>query len=294
MIQVKRLARIKHAVRNRAAAEAFYMDVLGARKFFDGFLESEQRHARLYVISNFCIEAVASQDPDDDIARFLERLGERLYSVTLTVEDLNEAESHLNRSGVRTERPAQAYVAVDRDDFLGVRFELTSDDLPGDPRLEEGWSTEHWWSEHPVGIRGMWSVTTLVRDLEAAQGLYRRALGAEVLFTNPGQVASRAASWVGLGTNGVVGLMEPRDNESDLTKVVAQQGMQGIHALSIQTRGIPESTKYFVSKGIGVVGQPEYYAMPHPKMCFGARLMLGGTPETTSPFHKIRERYIQG
>ena len=293
MIHVERLLRIQHAVRDTRAAGAFYEEVLGARKFYEGPIDFERRHSALYVVSNFCVEPVSDPDPSSRVGRFLAEYGERFYSLTLQVEDLAAAEEHLRGNGIRIDRHTPEYSGLDSDDFLGVRYELTEHGLPDDPRLQDGWSPDFWWDEHPVGFRGIWSVSTMVPDLDEARGLYEKALGAEELYTRPGEVASRAATWVGMGSNAVIGLLEPRGTPSDLTKVVEQQGVRGIHALSIQTKGIPQSTSYFRSKGIGLVGNPQFYAMPHPKMCHGARFMLGRGPQEGDPFFDIRARYMK-
>lgn len=278
MIQIERVLRITHAVHDQPAAEAFYQDLLGARRFFEGFLESEQRRASLYVIGNLCIEPVSSSDPTSRVGRFLESNGQGLFSVLFAVKDLDQAAEHLASHGVRFIRPSRSCLAADPRDTLGTPMEFTDVPLPHDPRLVAGWSTDYWRDEHPMGIALVWSIMTLVPETEPALDFSTRVLGVRVLYTASGTVASKTMTFVMAGSS-VVGLMEPRKTPSDLTKVVERQGTEGLHSISMRMKSIPDTVKYLRSKGIGVIGRPAAYTMPHPRMCFGARFMLGHMPK---------------
>ena len=290
MIHVERLLRVAHAVHDRAAAQRLYEDVFGAKLFHSGPLEAEGRDGCLLLISNLCID-LASAERDEGVGRFLAERGEGFCSVLFRVADLDEAQRHLGECGVRVARRTPSLLAVAPEDTLGVQFELTDRDLPGDPRLDGRWSGAYWRDEHPAGILGFWAVTTLAPDVAAARELYARVFGAELVSARPGVVASREVNFLALG-RGVIGIMEPRASPSDLTKVVARQGTEGIHAVSGQLKSVPDAVRYFRSKGIGLVGSGEYYVMPHPRMCFGARFMMGRGPEPGDPMWELRRRFM--
>lgn len=59
--------------------------------------------------------------------------GDMIYSVTLKVLDLDNAESHLKTKGVRTTRPEPETIVADIDDTLGAQWHFTTRHLPNDP-----------------------------------------------------------------------------------------------------------------------------------------------------------------
>lgn len=278
MIEIQRILRVTHAVHDQPAAEAFYRDVFGARQFFEGSLETEQRQASLYAVANLCIEPVSATDPSGRLGRFLATNGQGLFSMLFGVRDLDQAAEHLASHGVRFDRPSRSFLAADPRDTLGTPMEFTDVPLPSDPRVTPGWSTDYWRDEHPMGISLAWSIMALVPESRAALEFCARVLGTKLQYTASGTVASKTITFVRAGRS-IIGLMEPRETPSDLTKVVERQGTEGLHSISLRMKSIPDTTKYLRSKGIGIIGRPEVYIMPHPRMCFGARFMLGHTPK---------------
>ena len=292
MIRVLSVNRVRHAVRDRAACLAFYQRVFGARVFFQGRIEAEGRDATLLQIADFCIEVVSGEDPG--AAAFLAEEGDRLFAICLRVEDLDAAIAHLEPLGVRLVRGPGRVAVTDPETTLGVRYEIVDRDLPDDPRLAPGFSTESWAAE-PLTLESFWAVTTVVAKTQPALDFYRRAFNAEHLYTAegpPARAASQFTTMVGMGL-GIISILEPpTDRATDLTRYVDRLGMGGIHALSVRLRDPAAGRKRLLGLGIGLIGN-QNYQMPHPRVCFGARFMMSRGVGPGLQFQALREAYLE-
>jgi len=96
--------RIDHlgiAVRSIDAALKFYRDQLGMTVSLRETVASEKVHAAMLPAGESRIELLEASEPDSVIARFIDKRGEGLHHVALTVPDLAAAVARLKSSGAR-------------------------------------------------------------------------------------------------------------------------------------------------------------------------------------------------
>ncbi len=101
MNPVKAVNHIGIAVRSIDAQRAFYEGALGA--VFEGFEEVPDQKVRVgfFRIGDVRLELLEPTEPASPVAAFLEKRGEGLHHVALTVEGLEDRIAELKRSGVR-------------------------------------------------------------------------------------------------------------------------------------------------------------------------------------------------
>ena len=96
--------RINHlgiAVRSIDEALAFYRDQLGLSVSFRETVAIEKVHAAMLPVGESRIELLEASQPDSVIAKFIDKRGEGLHHVALTVPDLNAAVERLKAAGAR-------------------------------------------------------------------------------------------------------------------------------------------------------------------------------------------------
>ena len=101
MTPVKAVNHIGIAVRSIDAQKAFYEGTLGA--VFEGVEDVPDQKVRVgfFRIGNVRLELLEPTDPTSTVAAFLEKRGEGLHHVALTVERLEDRIAELKQSGVR-------------------------------------------------------------------------------------------------------------------------------------------------------------------------------------------------
>ncbi len=101
MTPVQAVNHIGIAVRSIDAQRAFYEGTLGA--VFEGIEEVADQKVRVgfFRIGDVRLELLEPTDPASTVAAFLEKRGEGLHHVALTVTDLEGRIAELKRSGVR-------------------------------------------------------------------------------------------------------------------------------------------------------------------------------------------------
>ena len=101
MTPVKSVNHIGIAVRSIDAHRPFYEGALGA--VFEGVEDVPDQKVRVgfFRIGNVRLELLEPTDPTSTVAAFLEKRGEGLHHVALTVESVEERIAELKRSGVR-------------------------------------------------------------------------------------------------------------------------------------------------------------------------------------------------
>ena len=89
------------AVRSIDQALAFYRDQLGLSVSLRETVEAEKVHAAMLPLGESRIELLEASQPDSVIAKFIEKRGEGLHHVALTVPDLSAAVERLKAAGAR-------------------------------------------------------------------------------------------------------------------------------------------------------------------------------------------------
>ena len=101
MTPVQAVNHIGIAVRSIDAQRAFYEGVLGA--VFEGCEDVPSQKVRVgfFRIGDVRLELLEPSDPSSTVAAFIEKRGEGLHHVALTVERLEDRIAELKQSGVR-------------------------------------------------------------------------------------------------------------------------------------------------------------------------------------------------
>jgi methylmalonyl-CoA epimerase len=126
-------SRINHlgiAVRSIDQALEFYRDQLGLTVSVRETVAAEKVHAAMLPLGESRIELLEASQPDSVIARFIDKRGEGLHHVALTVPDLNAAVERLKTAGARLLNEPRAgagghlYVFIHPSSTGGVLLEL--------------------------------------------------------------------------------------------------------------------------------------------------------------------------
>ena len=111
-------------------ALAFYRDQLGLTVSSRETVEIEKVHAAMLPVGESRIELLEATGPESIIAKFIEKRGEGLHHIALTVSDLNAAVQRLKASGARLLNEPRAgagghlYVFIHPASTGGVLLEL--------------------------------------------------------------------------------------------------------------------------------------------------------------------------
>lgn len=286
MIQIQRLSHVTHAVLDREAAKELYQRILGARVFYEGILGPNQRDATLLVLNDLVIELTAPVGPEGWDA-YAQKHGGRFYSFTLKVADLAEARDHLLGHGIRVVGQRPHHFVIGPSDTCGLVIEFIDVDLPTDPGLRHGPGGEAQGGPDLLGVDGLWSVSLLVSDVPKAKAFFSRVLGAEQVGARLGGEHAKASVFFGIG-NARVSIMVPRDEGSDLSRVLKTQG-PGIHGVILVTEDPFAAARYLRSQGLGLLGQPGNRLTTHPRGFMGARYLFMRRPASDDPRYFWRE-----
>jgi methylmalonyl-CoA/ethylmalonyl-CoA epimerase len=116
MTPVKAVNHIGIAVRSIDAQRAFYEGVLGT--VFEGVEDVPDQKVRVgfFRIGDVRLELLEPTDPSSTIAAFLEKRGEGLHHIALTVANIEDRIAELKRSGMRmideTPRPGAHHMRI--------------------------------------------------------------------------------------------------------------------------------------------------------------------------------------
>src|SRR3954463_568030 len=169
-LTVTKLLYVNQLVDDFDGARAFYADVFGAREYWTGYDEAENRDASLFVIGDTCIELFAPRDRTSLLGASLARFGNSWHSFEWQGPGLEQAWAALGERGVRipTYRPG-SFLMTHPGDCHGMLIELCPLEMGGDPRIEPGWTADPWRDQHPLGVTGLHNLSVAVRDLDAAE-----------------------------------------------------------------------------------------------------------------------------
>lgn len=98
------MSKIDHlgiAVKSIDQALAFYRDQLGLPMATRETVEIEKVHAAMLPLGESRIELLEASEPDSVIAKFIDKRGEGIHHIAITVPDLGAAIERLKSSGAR-------------------------------------------------------------------------------------------------------------------------------------------------------------------------------------------------
>ncbi|MDT7699274.1 MAG: hypothetical protein QOJ30_1599 [Pseudonocardiales bacterium] len=249
-LDVTGLVHVNHLVDDFEGTAARYAAAFGAREYWRGYDEEQNRDANLSVIGELCVELYAPRDRTSLLGASLQRFGPGWHSFEWQVPDLAAAKAALDARGVRvtTYRPGE-FLMTHPADCHGMLLELCPLDMPNDPRLEPGWSAEPW-RAHPLGVAGLTAISVAVRDREAATAwLVDLVEGAEVLSTEPRTEADATRVRV---ADHVVELVGSRTPDGPVAAYIGRWG-QRLRSVELRVLDLDRAAKHLADQGLGVV-----------------------------------------
>jgi len=251
-LEVRKLVHVNQLVDDFEKANAFYVDVFGAEEYWRGYDEEQRRDASLFVVGELCIELFAPRDRTSLLGRSLDRYGNSWHSFEWQVPDLEAARQALQERGVRmpTYR-AGRFLMTHPADCHGMLLELTPLEMPGDPRLEPGWTPGRWRDGHPLGITGFNRLSVAVRDLDAAAEWLTALVDAPVRYEESRPEVDADA--IGFQLPGhVLELLQARSGRGPVADYVARYGPR-LRSVELGVVDVDRAAAYLTSRGLGVV-----------------------------------------
>ena len=250
----------------RKACDAFFLDVFGAETAFEMLMTPEMakmgfdREERLMVIGDTMLIPVApagpGEKPESGIGNMLRRHAKpgQWLGVALRVADLKAADAWLAAKGFKPRYDPgmeDHYFLIHRKEVLGMRVEILTGELPGDPRLKADWNPARWRDAQPLGIEGLQSIGLSTPSLDAAREIFaarfewpelsRRAL--------PEEEAVCASFLMG---DTVIEAMQPTDDNAPLARHA--RDIQGIYCLTFKVRSAEAAADYLRGRGLALIG----------------------------------------
>jgi methylmalonyl-CoA epimerase len=149
-MQVKSVNRLGIVVKDLEKAKDFFINALGAKSgviyrkdetehydLVEDEIASEGLKSYYVTLGGLQIELMAPTDDDGNIAKFIEKKGEGLMTISLQVDDLDESIGYFEEKGVRIvgkmldhytqfgdEKVHTPYCFIHPKDFFGIMVEL--------------------------------------------------------------------------------------------------------------------------------------------------------------------------
>ena len=265
-----RLAHVSWAIADRAArqaCDAFLIDVFGARIAHEILVTPATEHhgfdreEKLLVIGDTMLipiapagRGLAPGSPIGDMLRRQARPGQWI-GIALRVEDLAAAAAWFTARGFTLHRDRgmeDRYFLIARREALGMRIEVMTGDLPGDPRTQPGWSPAWWRDEHPLGIVRLRSIGLSTTSLDAARAVFAGKLGLDALARREDPVDAAECESFRLGDT-VIEAMQALHADSPLARHA--RDIQGIYCLTFEVRSAEAAARYLRGRGFDLVGE---------------------------------------
>jgi catechol 2,3-dioxygenase-like lactoylglutathione lyase family enzyme len=172
-----RVDRMVLAVRDRAEAEATFVDVLGATKTGED-ASALLKASRTTIHAGISEFELLQPDGDGPVQQHLERWGEGLFAAGFSTPDVNDIASRLADKGIEY-RDEDGRLHIEGNQTLGMRTVIS----PEAERQREG------------RITWLYEVTNIIDDHEAAARFYTDAFGLEPSRFSP--IASKDYGYKG-------------------------------------------------------------------------------------------------
>lgn len=210
--------------------------------------------------------------------RFRERMGQRLHSLALYVDEPQALIDHLTAQGQHladflgrpVTDPLGEIWTRPRESPLVLEFFQPRDGM-GDPRYNDpDWSPAYWRHGHPLGIEGA-HYTLVTGDPEAATAFLVDGLLGRVVH-RASTPHGTASTFVRLSDEVVVEVAEPVDPSSRAAADLAAGGM--FHAVTFRVGDLDRAAAHFESHGIRTERPAPGHAVADPADTFGMLLRL--------------------
>jgi hypothetical protein len=254
------------------------------------FLPNEDRWATLIMIGDYCVEAMAPNQPVNPqlpVGKFYTKFGQHLHSVGYKVDDLEGLGDRLIDQGVYIGKPGggkiekmdpeTVYFYPSPRDTAGLMVELCRTDMPDDPRLSQYWtSMASMWRNSPLTIDRLAYVTLGVKDLEQGVSRYVDTMQAVLVSEGIDDEIQAKYQILHLG-DCLLRLVEPLDKTSDLGKHVEQWGNM-IYSVTFKVVDLDSAEEWLNRKGVKTSRLRPGLLAADPADTFGAPYFF--TPET--------------
>ena len=292
MFRIGKAFHLLHVVEDLDAADGWYDDVFGVRRFVRNSMKAAMRKASLVLIADFVMEPAQPLRhmpgwEKSALGRFYSRSGQHFHSMAWYVDDLAETCARLTESKIRLfDMLGNAVTAPSpRDGAIWTHpqdthaaFEFAA--VPKffiDPRLQPGWSIDYSRDQHPLGIERASHVTVLFRDLTDAPGVYQQALGGTLI--HEAEVPGRKRSlYYAVGEDTIIEAAQPLSPTSPEGLDLAQVG-EGIYSVTFKTQNLPRAAEHLLSKGQQLTEEGDALVLDRTQ-AFG---MMIGLSETDIP-----------
>jgi catechol 2,3-dioxygenase-like lactoylglutathione lyase family enzyme len=294
------MVHVVHICEDAQRLREFYETVFGGVAFMGvdepSYLDVEDRYAALVLIGDVCVEAMAPRlpaDPGKPVGKFFTKFGEHLYSVGYVADDLPGLAGRLIEKGVRIGRPGGGrleepdpqtrYFFPSPRDTAGLMVEITYRGMPGDPRLEDSWSSlRRLWDHHPLTIRRFSSVLLGVRDLESAVKTYVDTMQAVPIGAGTDVELGARYQTVQLGSS-LLWIAEPTDPDGDLGRHVGRWGNM-IYGLRWTVRDLDAAVAWLDQHGVRTRRIRDGLVATDPADTFGTPIHLATEEIAGDPF----------
>ena len=261
--------RIALAVHDFDGALAQWRRVFGAGVMLDAVHDNLDGSAMGIVwMGDVPFLALAADDPDGLVGRWLTKNGPGVQSLAWEVPDMWAAQNHLMQAGIGitgVHIEGRHFFMHPRDTF-GLMLELTDDRLPGDPR--NGLAPTGG-GDGLVQVARVERVTGVVVDLDPVAALLNTVFGAE-----PRPVASDGPEAIADFDIGdlTLRLIAPLDHSSAWHDALVD-GRGNLHsvALAVDLAAAPAA---LATAGIGIAREDQGTLWLDPADTFGLRLQL--------------------
>lgn len=265
----------------RPACDAFFHDVFGAQTAHEILITPEteelglDREESLLMIGDTMVIPIApagrgahAGHPLGDMLRRSAEPG-RWIGVALKVADLAEADAWFAARGFKRHYdPGMEafYFLVPRGQVLGLRLEIVTQDMPGDPRRDPSWRPA---GDHPLGIEGLQAIGISSDSPETARELFHGKLSWPELGTRVLPEADCLAFAMG---NTVLEVLTDRDDSGPVA--VHAREVKGIRHLVFKVRDAHAAAQYLRGKGLPLIGDIDNRFAIAPEAAHGRLIWL--------------------
>ncbi len=259
MFKIGKLFHLTHVVSDLNAVDKWYDEVFAVTRYYHGFAKAAGRDASLIAIGDVIMEPMTPSKVEglrnQSVKRFHDRFGEHFHSIAFYVNDVPAISTHLANHNLKmwdvTGRPVTppnekfAVWTHPKETPGQLEFAIIERNTI-DPRLQPAWSPEYWREHHPLGIEHASHITTVVKDLGAAQKFYVDVLGGKLIHEHETAGRKRSA-FVAIGEDTIVELARPTSSNTAEARDLEQNG-EGVHALTFKTRNVARASDFLKSK----------------------------------------------
>jgi hypothetical protein len=216
--------------------------------------------------------------PGSSTDRYKTRLGQRLHSLALYVDEPVPLIDHLRGQGFRLTGSAGTELENPLDEIWTqprespMVFELFQPrESMGDPRINDPeWSSSYWRDEHPLGLESAF-YTCVTPDVAAATKFFVDSFLGSVVHEAVTPYGTQSA-FVRLSDEVVIEAAQPIEPDGDAARDLDAGGR--FHAVTYRVVDLDRAAAHFESKGVRSKQVAAGHVVLEPADTFGALLRL--------------------